>query len=763
MTNQRCQVCFHPSRNVRFKTPRLSICQWCINELRNSNQSTKQFLEELRILFQIRLRQPIDLEIEHLEKRRSPPPIFSNEKFQTSNGTLSLVRQSKGILKSIYRTLVDDTARQEQIRQLQNEQMERNVEIHEKLHRKHISEQNEIELRISQLKRKLEDTFLTAEREVQEYVEKSRLMSDATTSKEERQLKAEMLGILNPEKVQSVRPDDTAYEEIKRSIRKEDQYKCVCCGRVGESIELHVHHIIHLKNFGTNNRQNLATLCHSCHGKQHPGIKVTRNQPIRRTAKRKQFIAANIKTTGLSNEDSIIEFGAARFVNGHVTETFESLSYSKRQIPPLVTKMTGITSVEIQNAPTAKDAFEKFQRFIGDSQLVFHNNIFDMRFINKYAEYFNCPISNQIQDTLVIARKKLPHLENHKLATLIGHLQLNANGLHRAKSCSIATGLLYLQLCDIKTPKNYRQPQTIVKKDDQLKLKIRDSIQLKKFPNEIADETNGKNELKHVENNSCPQPNQISDSFSLKKEQDIFGVMTDLFDTAEQLENMATDSTYESLRIISLLEPSINFTSIDPFSEGFEFFMEKNTPCITTELKPLENSIKSSSFVMPNNASKADETSLEIKKNIWSLISSAKTRLATNNQMDVPLDWIVMNAPRAIEGNKTFRNGEFLSGKYYAAIDPNDTKATAYISSNIKNGAVVVLITSQEEQIEMALAANENCRAAYMKMRPDIRAIGVEVLVTNLECKQFNELHLMLKSARKQLRTHPYNRNNNET
>jgi len=704
LIHQKCQVCFHSSRTVRFKTSRLSICQWCINELRSSIKSTKQFLDELRILFQIRLRQPIDLEIEHLEKRRSSQPSFSNEEFQNTDGNLSLNKQSKGTRKSNYRNLVGNTARQEQVRQFQNAERERSLETYKKLHLKHIAEQNEIELRISQLKRKLDDTFLKAEQEVQEYVERFRLMSPAT-SKAEKQLRAELLGILDSGKVQSIRRDDTEYEEIKRSICQEDQYKCVCCGRAGDSIELHVHHIIHLANFGTNNRQNLATLCHSCHGKQHPGIKVTRNQPIRRAAKRKQFIAANIKTTGLSNEDSIIEFGAARFINGYLTETFESLSYSKRQIPPLVTKMTGITPGEIQNAPTSKDAFEKFQSFIGDSQLVFHNSIFDMRFINKYAEYFNFPISNKVQDTLAIARKKLPNLENHKLATLIGHLQLNANGLHRAKSCSIATGLLYLQLCGIKTPKNHRQQQTKVKKDDNLNLKIRDSIHLENFPKEIADETNDETERRHVENSSHSQTNQI-----------------------------------------------------------FEFLIGENAPtCITTAIQPLENSMKSRSFEKPDSASKVDATSLETKKNILSLISCARTRITTNSQMDVPMDWIIMNAPRAIEGNKTFRNGEFLSGKYYAAIDPNDTKAMAYISNNIKNDAVVVLVASQEEQIEMALAANENCRAAYMQMRPDIRAIGVEILVTNLECKQFNELHLMLKSARKQLRIHPYNRNNNET
>lgn len=55
-------------------------------------------------------------------------------------------------------------------------------------------------------------------------------------------------------------------------IRARDGEKCKLCGKTWQPgvIDLHVHHIIHKSNGGSHSQNNLVTLCHPCHNKQHP-------------------------------------------------------------------------------------------------------------------------------------------------------------------------------------------------------------------------------------------------------------------------------------------------------------------------------------------------------------------------------------------------------------------------------------------------------------------------------------------------------------
>lgn len=51
-------------------------------------------------------------------------------------------------------------------------------------------------------------------------------------------------------------------ESLKDKIRERDDYTCQVCG---SGLNLHVHHIIPRKWGGTNETENLITLCASCH------------------------------------------------------------------------------------------------------------------------------------------------------------------------------------------------------------------------------------------------------------------------------------------------------------------------------------------------------------------------------------------------------------------------------------------------------------------------------------------------------------------
>lgn len=81
--------------------------------------------------------------------------------------------------------------------------------------------------------------------------------------------------------------------------------------------------------------------------------------------------------------------------------------------------------------------------------------------------------------------------------------------------------------------------------------------------------------------------------------------------------------------------------------------------------------------------------------------------VSAERPMDVPDGWVVMNAPRPLVGTQTMADGPMVAGRFWAAIDPNDTAAASYAEENRKNGAVVVVQASKSEQVEMALVGNE--------------------------------------------------------
>lgn len=60
----------------------------------------------------------------------------------------------------------------------------------------------------------------------------------------------------------------TLSQRRREQVLSADGHECIRCGVV-ENLE--IHHIIPHKQGGTDTRENLATLCHSCHAEAHEG------------------------------------------------------------------------------------------------------------------------------------------------------------------------------------------------------------------------------------------------------------------------------------------------------------------------------------------------------------------------------------------------------------------------------------------------------------------------------------------------------------
>lgn len=66
--------------------------------------------------------------------------------------------------------------------------------------------------------------------------------------------------------------------------------------------------------------------------------------------------------------------------------------------------------------------------------------------------------------------------------------------------------------------------------------------------------------------------------------------------------------------------------------------------------------------------------------------------------VDIPFDWLVLNAARPLMGHKIIHNSKVsLFGRYYAGIDFNDFEtAKMYLDCCLKNGASIIIRTNEE-------------------------------------------------------------------
>ena len=448
-----CQICCNPKRRIRFHTEQLAICQWCVTELSTTVTSPAKVFDERRLSATYTLKDATERELARLAKLRTPAPQLSTATLDSAaTYAEAVVRRDEGLLQSIFRSMIDDTKRREQVATVAARRRDEALAAHREATANHQRQQQDLEARISSVETALQRLPEAVNQEIQRLINEVQLIAP-TKSKEIRLLRAFHIGLIDFDRTQHARPEHQEYEEQKRRIRARDSYRCVCCLRGFSQGELHVHHVLPLSRYGTNSDSNLVTLCHPCHSKQHPDIKVTRSFPIRRRPPTSRFVAVNVETTGLSKDDSIIEIAAVRFVGGQAEEIFCSLVRSKRVIPPQIEKLTGISQAMIATAPHPEVVMRDFVAFVSGYRLVFHNASFDMRFIGKYLEFYGHPLPDRILDTLPLARRKLPTLSSHRLASLVQHLGLPLTPSHRAQDDSLATGHLYLALRDIPPPR----------------------------------------------------------------------------------------------------------------------------------------------------------------------------------------------------------------------------------------------------------------------------------------------------------------------
>jgi DNA polymerase III subunit epsilon len=124
-------------------------------------------------------------------------------------------------------------------------------------------------------------------------------------------------------------------------------------------------------------------------------------------------IVFDTETTGLDpfQGDRLVEIGCIELVNRFPTgKVFHCYFNPQRDMPEAAFNVHGLSSDFLKDKSLFADKVDELVGFLGDAQLVAHNAMFDLGFLNAELERAGRPAvsRDRMIDTLVIARRKHP-------------------------------------------------------------------------------------------------------------------------------------------------------------------------------------------------------------------------------------------------------------------------------------------------------------------------------------------------------------------
>jgi len=124
-------------------------------------------------------------------------------------------------------------------------------------------------------------------------------------------------------------------------------------------------------------------------------------------------IVFDTETTGLDPlaGDRLVEIGCIEMVNRFPTgKTFHFYFNPERDMPETAFKIHGLSIEFLRDKPLFAEKADELVAFLGDAQLVAHNAMFDLGFLNAELERVGrAAVSrDRMIDTLLLARRKHP-------------------------------------------------------------------------------------------------------------------------------------------------------------------------------------------------------------------------------------------------------------------------------------------------------------------------------------------------------------------
>jgi DNA polymerase III epsilon subunit-like protein len=163
------------------------------------------------------------------------------------------------------------------------------------------------------------------------------------------------------------------------------------------------------------------------------------------------IVAFDTETATARGAPHLVELAAVRAVDGEVVDRFESLVRPEVPIDAGVTEVHGLVDDDVRDAPVAGAVLARFAAWIGDDWLAAHNAGFDAHVLAFEASRHGVQLPDPpILDTLKLARRYVADAPDHKLGTLVAHLDLDVGRSHRALPDAVACWLV-LEECRVRS------------------------------------------------------------------------------------------------------------------------------------------------------------------------------------------------------------------------------------------------------------------------------------------------------------------------
>lgn len=164
------------------------------------------------------------------------------------------------------------------------------------------------------------------------------------------------------------------------------------------------------------------------------------------------YVVVDVETTGSSPDrgDRITEIAVVEVSEGRVVDEFSSLVNPGRPIPGWISRLTGITTEMVEDAPPFSAVADLVRDRLEGRVFVAHNVPFDWRFVTHEMRRARSLLPEGPRlCTLRLARRALPGLRRKGLDGVSRYFDVEIEARHRAAGDALATATVLLRLLQL--------------------------------------------------------------------------------------------------------------------------------------------------------------------------------------------------------------------------------------------------------------------------------------------------------------------------
>ncbi len=156
------------------------------------------------------------------------------------------------------------------------------------------------------------------------------------------------------------------------------------------------------------------------------------------------YAVLDIETTGGNARfEKITEIAICIHDGEKIVHEYATLVNPEKNIPPFITRLTGITNEMVESAPKFYEIAKKVVELTEGKTLVAHNAHFDYGFMREEFRNLGYHFHRNILCTVKLSRKLIPGHRSYSLGNICQYLGISNTARHRAAGDAMATTKLF--------------------------------------------------------------------------------------------------------------------------------------------------------------------------------------------------------------------------------------------------------------------------------------------------------------------------------